>query len=88
MSEDKDVRQENAQLKIQVKNLEGKITSMLDMSHNLRSSITSTSAYAKLLLKRTDELDPELLADALSRIENHSAESVRLVGEIQSRGFE
>jgi light-regulated signal transduction histidine kinase (bacteriophytochrome) len=76
-----DLQDENAQLKIQVKALNDKIASMLEIAHNLRASVTSVSAYAKLLRKH--DSDPAVSEEALDRIETHSTESVRLIELLQ-----
>jgi predicted nucleic acid-binding Zn-ribbon protein len=88
MSQDdlNDLHHENAHLKTQLKNLQDKIDSMLDKVHNLRANVTSSSGYAKLLEQR--RLDPDLLMEALVRIEKHSDESVRLIESIQRCGYD
>lgn len=87
MSEDhlNHLERENAQLKLEVTNLQAKLASMLDTAHDLRSSVTSALAYSKLIQKRISA--PDLLSEALSQIEKHSAESVRLITSMQGCGY-
>ena len=86
MSEDQNhLERENAQLKLEVTNLQAKLASMLDTAHDLRSSVTFASSYSKLIQNRS--LDPDLLSEALSQIEKHSAESVRLITLMQGCGY-
>ena len=81
-----DLENENVQLKIQVKSLNAKIASMLEIAHNLRYSVTCVSSYAKLLQK--DSSNPEALHAALDFIESDSAQAVRLIESLQRCGYE
>ena len=81
-----DLEDENARLKIQVKCLTDKLASMLETAHNIRFNVTTVSSYAKLLHK--EHANPDVLQEALDRIESHSTEAVRLIQLLQSCGYE
>lgn len=53
-----------------------------DASHELRTPLTSIQGYTKLLLRRGQSIDANLLAEALQTISDESGRLIRLVSDL------
>lgn len=53
-----------------------------DASHELRTPLTSIQGYTKLLLRRGQSIDSQLLAEALQTISDESGRLIRLVSDL------
>jgi signal transduction histidine kinase len=53
-----------------------------DASHELRTPLTSIQGYTKLLLRRGQSIDSNLLAEALQTISDESGRLIRLVSDL------
>ncbi|MGH9550905.1 MAG: sensor histidine kinase, partial [Terriglobales bacterium] len=53
-----------------------------DASHELRTPLTSIQGYTKLLLRRGQSIDTNLLAEALQTISDESGRLIRLVSDL------
>lgn len=53
-----------------------------DASHELRTPLTSIQGYTKLLLRRGDNIDTNLLGEALQTISDESGRLIRLVSDL------
>lgn len=53
-----------------------------DASHELRTPLTSIQGYTKLLMRRGDNIDTNLLAEALQTVSDESGRLIRLVSDL------
>ncbi len=53
-----------------------------DASHELRTPLTSIQGYTKLLQRRRDSIDTQLLSEALQTISDESGRLIRLVSDL------
>ena len=53
-----------------------------DASHELRTPLTSIQGYTKLLMRRGDNIDANLLSEALQTVSDESGRLIRLVSDL------
>lgn len=53
-----------------------------DASHELRTPLTSIQGYTKLLMRRGDNIDTNLLSEALQTVSDESGRLIRLVSDL------
>ncbi|HEY9731727.1 MAG TPA: hypothetical protein V6C89_07435 [Drouetiella sp.] len=81
---EKELTREIRALKTEIEKLKARNEAWFRLSLELRTGLTSALAYTKLLIRRRENLDPLLLAEALDSIQNELREAVRRVCDLKT----
>jgi|LakMenEpi03Aug12_release.lakeMendotaPanAssembly.Ray.scaffolds.fasta_scaffold242612_1 hypothetical protein len=86
MNQDRETELKNqiSLLKSELEKVKARNEAMVRVGLELRTVITSALGYTKLLIRRRDEKDPKLLADALDSLHGCLQQALRQVCELWS----